>query len=74
MPSELLFASYEVVQRIIQCNKSHTPGENIVPATATDNAKQLSISLCLKTKWMTAYKKMFIAKQVLCVLGCLLCS
>jgi hypothetical protein len=31
--------------------------KNSMLVTATDNAKQLSITICLKTKGMTAYKK-----------------
>jgi len=56
------------VYRIIQCKKSHTTGENLIPSAPTDNAKQLSVSLCLKARGMTAYKKK------VHVLGCLLCS
>ena len=59
MASESRFASYEAVYRIIQCKKSHTTGENLILSAPTDNAKQLSVSLCLKTKGMTAYKNMF---------------
>jgi hypothetical protein len=42
---------------ITQCNKSHKTGKNSIIAAATDNAKQLSMSICLKTKGTTAYKK-----------------
>jgi hypothetical protein len=57
MTLKSLFASYEVVYTIIPCKKSHTTGENSILSASTDNAKQLSVSLCLKTKGMTAYKK-----------------
>jgi hypothetical protein len=59
MASKSLFASYEVVYRITQCKKSHTTGENLILSAPTDNAKQLSGSLCLEIKRLTDYKKMF---------------
>jgi len=40
MAPKSLFASYEVMYRIIQCNKLHTTGENLILSAPTDNVKQ----------------------------------